>query len=355
MELAPARNPVDQSSTSNATINVPTELVQGTIDDPISTDPLAASYPSNQSITTAEATTASTAGPPNNETESHSAHPPEPRIPDSIETISSSLPNEYNVKRPVLDESGSSLKSVLDALESLNTDTITNCAIPGKYDMLTNTDPAVFAKIISSVGINCVQSCFASMASALVIEKERIRGHQQNRLTQIKEGRKHMAMFSAARTKKEECLRQETEAAIGRLSMRELADRELNHIFSEPAELLGEFKEEDEFENLIKEIDKENASDKKRQGRAAVKETYYWPIIQRRANQMGHLSEPPGRRGGLMAQEKYTAKKLVLALGGYGHSTDSIRKARSYLKMLSDLREAGVTLLLLYRTKEFKT
>jgi hypothetical protein len=40
---------------------------------------------------------------------------------------------------------------------------------------------------------------------------------------------------------------------------------------------------------------------------------------------------------------------------GYAHSRDSILKARSYLKLLSDLREAGVTLLLLYRTKEFKT
>ena len=40
---------------------------------------------------------------------------------------------------------------------------------------------------------------------------------------------------------------------------------------------------------------------------------------------------------------------------GYGRSKDSILKARSYLKLLSDLREAGVTLLLLYRTREFKT
>jgi hypothetical protein len=40
---------------------------------------------------------------------------------------------------------------------------------------------------------------------------------------------------------------------------------------------------------------------------------------------------------------------------GYGCSRDSILKARSYLKLLSDLREAGVTLLLLYRTREFRT
>ncbi|KAG4441744.1 hypothetical protein IFR05_002787 [Cadophora sp. M221] len=39
----------------------------------------------------------------------------------------------------------------------------------------------------------------------------------------------------------------------------------------------------------------------------------------------------------------------------YDRSKDSILKARSYLKLLFDLREAGVTLLLLYRTREFKT
>lgn len=53
-------------------------------------------------------------------------------------------------------------------------------------------------------------------------------------------------------------------AAIGRLSMREIAGRDLKELLSEPAELLGEFKEEDEFEHLIKEIDKGNAFDEKR-------------------------------------------------------------------------------------------
>jgi len=61
--------------------------------------------------------------------------------------------------------------------------------------------------------------------------------------------------------------------------MRELADRDLKDIRSEPTELMGEFKEEEEFENLIREVDRENASDAKKRGRAFVKETYYWPII----------------------------------------------------------------------------
>jgi hypothetical protein len=69
---------------------------------------------------------------------------------------------------------------------------------------------------------------------------------------------------------------------------------------------------------------------------------------------MGPLPECLGRKSGLTPQEKYTARRLVMALG-YSHSRDSILKAWSYLKLLSDLREAGVTLLLLYRTKKFKT
>jgi glutamine synthetase len=65
-----------------------------------------------------------------------------------------------------------------------------------------------------------------------------------------------MNLFSAARTRREEeeQLPKETEMAIARLSTREIADRDLKDILSEPVELTGEFKEEDEFENLIKEI-----------------------------------------------------------------------------------------------------
>jgi hypothetical protein len=79
-----------------------------------------------------------------------------------------------------------------------------------------------------------------------------------------------------------------------------------------------------------------------------------WPIIQRLAATTGPAPKSPGRKTRITPQEKDTARRLVIALG-YGHSRDSILKARSYLKLLSDIREAGVTLLLLYRTKEFRT
>jgi SOS response regulatory protein OraA/RecX len=84
------------------------------------------------------------------------------------------------------------------------------------------------------------------------------------------------------RSKKEEeyreeeaLLRQEIEAAISCLSMREIANQDLKELLSEPAELLEEFKEEDDFEHLITEIDKSNAFDEKRHARASIKETYY--------------------------------------------------------------------------------
>jgi hypothetical protein len=85
-----------------------------------------------------------------------------------------------------------------------------------------------------------------------------------------------------------------------------------------------------------------------------MKETYYWPIIKQRADTMGPLSESSGRKTRITLQEKYAAKRLVMALG-YSPSRNSILKERSYLRLLSDLQEAGLTLLLLYQTKEFRT
>ncbi|TVY13942.1 hypothetical protein LARI1_G007589 [Lachnellula arida] len=110
----------------------------------------------------------------------------------------------------------------------------------------------------------------------------------------------------------EERLPRETLTAIACLNIRAIANRDLKNVLSKPIELTREFAGQDEFENLIRGIDRENA------------------------------------------YQKCTAKRLVKALG-YGESRDSVLKARLYLKLLSDLREAGVTLLLFYRTKEFKT
>jgi hypothetical protein len=46
--------------------------------------------------------------------------------------------------------------------------------------------------------------------------------------------------------------------------MREIADQDLKDVLSEPTELIEEFKKKDEFENLIREVDKENVYDIKK-------------------------------------------------------------------------------------------
>jgi hypothetical protein len=247
------------------------------------------------------------------------------------------------------------------ALKTQNTDRIEDSVLPGEYGLLTNTDPMAGTRIITSIGMNCVNSVLLSLASALEIEKRRLQEDERNRLSQITEGRKQMALYSAARTMKEaeyrqeeERLPKETEAAIAHLNVREIAERDLKNMLSKPAELMREFSEQKDFENLIREVDNQNASEVRMRGRASVKETYYWPIIQRLAATTGPAPESPGRKTKITPQEKDTARRLVIALG-YGHSRDSILKARSYLKLVSDLREAGVTLLLVYRTKEFRT
>jgi hypothetical protein len=53
---------------------------------------------------------------------------------------------------------------------------------------------------------------------------------------------------------------------------------------------------------------------------ASVKETYYWPIIQRLALTTGPAPKAPGRKPRITRQEKDTARRLVIALG-YGHSS----------------------------------
>lgn len=172
------------------------------------------------------------------------------------------------------------------ALKTQNTDRIPNSVVSDKYSELTKGEPMTFVRIISGIGVNCVHSILASLASMLQIEKRRLQEYERERLSQIKELRKQMSLYGAARTKREveyreeeERLSGETETAIARLTTRDIADRDLNHILSVPTELMGEFKEKGEFDELIREINEENASKVAKCERAAVKETYYWPII----------------------------------------------------------------------------
>ena len=86
------------------------------------------------------------------------------------------------------------------------------------------------------------------------------------------------------------------ETTIVSLSMREITDRELRDVLSEPIELIREFKEDDEFEKLIRDVDRNNTYNIKRQGQAAVKETYYLSIIKGHANIISPLLELSGKK-----------------------------------------------------------
>lgn len=275
-------------------------------------------------------------------------------------TETATTKGQSHINRLVPDECGGSYEDAIEALETENTDRIPDSSVPGTYDALTNTDPVVFAKIITSIGMNCVEENFATLSSALEIEKERLEKHQQNRLRQIEQDQKLMKMIYMERTEREEKdleekqrLSKDTEISISRLNMRELANRNLNDIMSVPTELMGEFREEDDFKNIMMDMDEADANRAKSRSRGLVKETYYWRVIQQRAKMMGPLPESSGKKTGITPQEKYTAK-LILHKLGYGTNRDSVLKGRSYLKLLSDLREAGVTLFLLYRGGKFK-
>jgi hypothetical protein len=116
-----------------------------------------------------------------------------------------------------------------------------------------------------------------------------------------------------------------TENTIASLDVGELAEKELKDTISEPTELTGEFREESDYENVIKQIKKENANDIRTRQRSLWKETYYWPMIQQRAKMIGPLPNPSGPKTEITPQEKIAAKRLMLALG-HGISRDNIFK-----------------------------
>lgn len=159
----------------------------------------------DQAVITVEASAISVSdGSVNSPTVNEETHSIEPGISVITGAITNSSPQEVrtSVKRPVLDESGASLGSVLETLKTQNTERIASSVLPGEYIVFTNTDPVASTRIITSIGTNCVNSVFLSLASAMETEKRRLREDERNRLSQIAEGRKQMALYSAARARK---------------------------------------------------------------------------------------------------------------------------------------------------------
>jgi hypothetical protein len=251
-------------------------------------------------------------------------------------------------KRAVLDDGPQLLEHVLMALDSAYDDrrAPTSC-VPGVLDEVhTISDHASFVKIMTSITENWAKCNRVIARPALEVA--------QDRLAEIERGgssrtRGSQTSISRRDRTKSDHLRH----TIACHDRRELSEIELRDILFEPLELMGEFNDENDYENAIKRIEKENANDTKAHLRRMWKETYYWPMVQQRAKMDRLLPNASGPRTEITPEEKSAAKKLVAAMG-YGQSRGNIFKWTSYLKLLSDLRGKGATSFLLCRTSEFK-
>jgi hypothetical protein len=178
-------------------------------------------------------------------------------------TTSSLLLNKLiNAKQLVLNKSSNSFKIVLEVLKIQNTNCIANSTVLSTCAMLINTKLADFARIITSIRINCVKNNFTILAFVLEIEKQRLQEYKQNRLYQIKKDQKQMNMLSIAQLKREE----EYQEKIACLSIREFANCDLKDTLSKPTKLIRDFKQKDKFKKLIRDLNREKAYNAKRQG-----------------------------------------------------------------------------------------
>ncbi|PQE05176.1 hypothetical protein CJF31_00011326 [Rutstroemia sp. NJR-2017a BVV2] len=222
----------------------------------------------------------------------------------------------------------------------------------------TSTD---YSKILSSISINCVRYNRQTARPTLDIEQKRLQNHEKHELERIAVDRQQMNIALPAQIASErnlqqytERLKKATENTIAHLDIRDLAEKELLDMISEPTELTGEFREESDYTSVINHIEKGIANDARTQQRSLWRETYFWPMIQQRAKMIGPLPVPPGRKTLITPQEKIAAKQLVLAMG-HGICRDNVFKWTSYWRLLSELRLREAISLLLYRSSEFKT
>jgi hypothetical protein len=253
-------------------------------------------------------------------------------------------------KRSVLDYGPQLLDHVLVALDSTYDDrrAPTSCVLGVLVEVHTKSDHAVFVRIMTGITENWARCNRLIARLAVEVAQERLVVLELNGLSRTMRNPCQMSITRGNRTKSDHL-----SYIIACRDRRWLSEIELRDILSEPLELMGEFNDENDYENVIKRIEKENADDARTQLRRMWKETYYWPMIQQRAKMIGPLPNASGPRTEITPHEKLAAKKLVAAMG-YGQSRSNIFKWTSYLKLLSDLREKGATSFLLCRTSEFK-
>jgi hypothetical protein len=254
------------------------------------------------------------------------------------------------IKRSALDYRPQLLDQVLVALDSTYDDRRAPAScVPGVLvEVHTKSDHAFFVRIMTGITENWARFNRLIARPAVEVAQEKLAVLELNGSSRTMRNTCQMSITRGNRIKSDHL-----KYTIACRDRRELSEIELRDILSEPLELMGEFNDENDYENAIKRIEKENADDARTQLRRMWKETYYWPMVQQRAKMIGPLPNASGPRTEITPHEKLAAKKLVAAMG-YGQSRSNIFKWTSYLKLLSDLREKGATSFLLCRTSEFK-
>jgi hypothetical protein len=260
--------------------------------------------------------------------------------------LASGVQHTAYIKYSILDDHAPWLEHVLTALETDDTSRRPNSVLGVFDDTLPKGDLILCIKIMTSITENWVKCNRCIAKPAFDAAQERSREAEGNKFGLYI---RRLTSETVPRLQNQKACPEE----IARRDIRELAEMEMQKLLSEPEELTGEFREESDYDTAIKHIEKGNADDTRTRLRRLWKETYYWPMIQQGAKMIGPLPNASGPKTGITPQEKAAAKKLTLAMR-YGQSRENIFKWTAYWKLLSELRDKGATVFLLYRTSEFK-
>ncbi|KFY85061.1 hypothetical protein V500_08742 [Pseudogymnoascus sp. VKM F-4518 (FW-2643)] len=224
--------------------------------------------------------------------------------------LTSEIQHPPFLKRAALDESAQWLEGVLIALEEVDdTSRKLNNSVSGYSDhVFTESEFAQCVKVMTGIAENVVKytRCMAKPVPnagqdpSRAVGRNKFSSHGRRLTTGCALQTSHQTHHSDD---------------ISQRGKRDLVEMEMQRLLSKPDELIGDFKEDIDYETALKHIEKDNADDAKIQLRRLWKETFYWPMIQQRAKMIGLLPKSSGRKTEITPQEKSAAKKLILALG----------------------------------------
>jgi len=252
----------------------------------------------------------------------------------------------------VLDGSGHWLAELMQALgHTEDFDQIPQLALGGMAGVLPNSDPV---SIMTSIAAYCVKCNRRTAGVALEMALKKLKEEVEKTDGDVF----HLTTDYQTRRKLESYFRQEKmrieakRAKTMKMTLTSVSEENLQTLMSEPMLLTVEF---EEGINYIREQVARSTND---EVRINWEETYYWPMIKAEGENLmqrfGPLPKPRGPSNGVSQEERRATKELVIAKK-FGSSNDNVLKYGSFWRLLSDLRTNGVTLMLLYRTQEFKT